>query len=84
MHTQTMRALCADQMLSVNPFNVLILVPTFSWIVYPAAERLGLRPTPLRLMSAGMVLTGVSFLVVAALQVNVSAWQSGPYGDVCG
>ena len=32
----------------------------------------------MRLMSADMVLTGVSFLVIAALQVSSSARQSNP------
>ena len=61
-----------------NPLLILILVPTFSLAVYPAAERLGARPTPLRCMSVGMVLTSVSFLIIAALQVLASPCLACP------
>ena len=41
----------------------MIWVPILTLGVYPLAERRGILPTPLRRMSAGMVLGAVSFVI---------------------
>jgi dipeptide/tripeptide permease len=72
-----------EEMLSANPLLVLIFVPVMTLWLYP---RLGRLVTPLRRMSCGMFLSGVSFIVVAMLQSRIDAgeqlsvlWQFLPY-----
>ena len=73
----------AEQMQSMNPLIVMILVPLFTLGIYP---RIGRFASPLRRMSYGMFLAAGSYLVVAALQKQIEAgaqlsvlWQTVPY-----
>ena len=73
----------AEEMQSMNPAIVMILVPLFTLVIYP---RIGRLAAPLNRMAMGMFLAGASYLVVAALQsriehgVQVSVlWQTVPY-----
>ncbi len=73
----------AEQMQSMNPLIVMILVPLFTLGIYP---RMGKFASPLRRMSYGMFFAVVSYLVVAALQKQIEAgaqlsimWQTVPY-----
>jgi len=50
------------QMMSANPFLVMILIPAFSYVIYPALNRVWTM-TPLRRIGIGMFLTAASFLV---------------------
>jgi len=65
---------------------VMIWVPILTLGIYPLAERLGLRPTPLRRMSLGMVLGAVSFFLCGSIQSRMDQgqvlsilWQLVPY-----
>ncbi|MGA2279348.1 MAG: POT family MFS transporter [Verrucomicrobiota bacterium] len=73
----------AEQMQSMNPLMVMILVPLFTLGIYP---HIGRFASPLRRMSYGMFLGAVSFLVVALLQARLETgaqlsvlWQTVPY-----
>jgi len=73
----------AEQMQSANPALVMILVPLLTLGVYP---KLGRWASPLRRMSAGMVLASVSYVIVAWLQQRIEGgaqlsvlWQILPY-----
>lgn len=73
----------AEEMQSINPLLVMIFVPTLTLLVYP---RIGRWSTPLRRMSCGIVLAGVSYATVAWLQMRLDAgahlcilWQALPY-----
>jgi POT family proton-dependent oligopeptide transporter len=73
----------AEQMQSVNPALVMLLVPLLTLGVYP---RIGRFAAPLRRMAYGMFLGAASFLVVALLQARLEAgaqlsvlWQTVPY-----
>lgn len=73
----------AEEMQSMNPLLVMILVPVMTWGVYPLVGRLA---TPLRRMASGMFLGAASFLVVAWIQRQIDAghqlsvmWQTLPY-----
>jgi proton-dependent oligopeptide transporter, POT family len=76
----------AEQMQSMNPAFVMILVPLMIWL-YPRIEKLtGIRVSSLRRMGAGLVLAGVAYLIVGGLQTRVDAgaqmsvlWQTIPY-----
>jgi len=73
----------AEEMQSMNPLLVMILVPVMTWGIYPLVGRLA---SPLRRMASGMFLGAASFLVVAWIQRQIDAghqlsimWQTLPY-----
>jgi proton-dependent oligopeptide transporter, POT family len=76
----------AEQMQSMNPLIVMILVPVTLWL-YPRIEKFtGIRVSPLRRMGMGLVLAAVAYVVVGVLQTRVDAgaqlsvmWQTLPY-----
>ncbi len=76
----------AERIQSAGSLLVLIWVPILTLWVYPWAERLGLRPTPLRRMGAGMILAAASFVICGLVQSWMDAgrpvslaWQIPPY-----
>jgi len=76
----------AEQMQSMNPALVMVLVPLMLWL-YPRLEKLtGIRVSALRRMGAGLVLAALAYVVVGLLQTRVDAgaqlnvlWQTLPY-----
>ncbi|HEY9173718.1 MAG TPA: POT family MFS transporter [Verrucomicrobiae bacterium] len=76
----------ASQIAALNPAMVMVLIPVFGFGVYPLVGKLGVKVTPLRRMSAGMILAGFSFVAAAMIQsaldhgtpVNIG-WQFVPY-----
>ena len=56
------------QVQTFNPVFLLIFIPLFNYWVYPFFDRIGLKTTPLRRLGAGLVLTGLSFAIVAFSQ----------------
>lgn len=62
LHVETVQA--------INPFLILVLVPLFSYVVYPLAGRV-VPLTPLRKIAAGFFLTFLSFLIIAWLQRGI-------------
>ena len=63
----------------VNGLLILIMVPIFSFGIYPLAGRF-FTVTPLRKMGAGMFVAALSFLIIAGIEqkiqsgVSVSVW----------
>lgn len=75
----------AEQMQSMNPLMVMLLVPLLTLFLYPRLGR-WIRVTPLRRIGAGLVITSLSFVVVAGIQQRLEAgatlsilWQILPY-----
>jgi len=76
----------AEQMQSMNPLIVMLLVP-LTLFLYPRIEKwFGIRVSPLRRMGTGMLLAGFSYIVVGLIQTRVDAgghlnvlWQTIPY-----
>ena len=73
----------AEQIQSINPLIVMLLVPLFTLVIYP---RIGRVASPLKRMSCGMFLAAGSYLAVAALQHEIEGgahlcvlWQGFPY-----
>jgi len=58
----------AEKMQSLNSILVLILLPLMTWGLYPLLEKFGLRVTPLRRMSVGMVLFAFCFVWIGLFQ----------------
>jgi POT family proton-dependent oligopeptide transporter len=73
----------AEEMQSMNPLIVMILVPVLTLGIYP---RIGRLASPLKRMSFGMFVAAGSYVVVAALQSRIDSgaqlsvlWQTVPY-----
>ncbi|MBK9293850.1 MAG: MFS transporter [Oligoflexia bacterium] len=75
------------QLQALNPIMVMVLIPLFSFGLYPAIEKyLKIKMTPLKKMSTGMYIAALSFLFVAIIQsfldrgqqINIM-WQFVPY-----
>jgi POT family proton-dependent oligopeptide transporter len=56
------------QMEALNAILILIMVPLFAYVVYPAVERAGLKMTLLRRMAIGMFVAVPAFLSAAMIQ----------------
>ena len=77
-----------SQISSLNPMLVMIMIPILAFVVIPVVERMGIRVTPLRKMSVGMLFAGTGFVAVALIQARIEsvgegqvaiAWQLIPY-----
>ncbi|MHC4692506.1 MAG: POT family MFS transporter [Planctomycetota bacterium] len=73
------------QMQAANPFLIMILIPLFSYKIYPALNRLWTL-TPLRKIGIGMFLTAASFLVCVWIENELAkgnqlsiGWQFAAY-----
>lgn len=62
-----------SQVSSVNPILVMLLIPLLAFGVFPLFERFGIRITPLRKMSVGMLLAETAFVAVALIQSRIEA-----------
>ncbi|XP_067890352.1 solute carrier family 15 member 1-like isoform X2 [Heterodontus francisci] len=60
-----------DQMQTVNPILILILVPFVDVIVYPLIAKCKLNFTPLRKMTVGMLLAASAFVAAAIVQIQI-------------
>ncbi|MCA9592891.1 MAG: POT family MFS transporter [Myxococcales bacterium] len=77
-----------SQVAALNPLLVMLLIPLTNYVIYPGVEKLGFKATPLRRMTAGMVVAALSFVAVALIQARIDAqgngvvpieWQIIPY-----
>jgi POT family proton-dependent oligopeptide transporter len=79
--------LLPSQIPALNPIMVMILIPFFTFGVYPFCEKVfKIEMTPLRRMGAGMFVTALSFVFVALFQYQLDAgnqisvlWQIIPF-----
>jgi POT family proton-dependent oligopeptide transporter len=68
--------LSKNQVPALNPLMVMLLIPLMN-VVYGRLDRVGLRTTPLRRITAGMFFAALSFAVVALLQGWIDAAERG-------
>jgi POT family proton-dependent oligopeptide transporter len=64
----------SSQIQTVNPLFILIMLPAFSYWLYPAVEKV-VRLSPLRKIGAGLFITAASFFVVAMIQTRIDGGQ---------
>ena len=64
-----------SQLQAVNPILILILIPTFSYGVYPLAQKF-VKVTPLRKITVGLFMTSTPFLISAWIQQRIDAGQT--------
>ncbi|XP_058258129.1 solute carrier family 15 member 1b [Hemibagrus wyckioides] len=60
-----------DQMQTVNPILILVMVPIVDNVVYPLIKKCGLNFTPLKRMTVGMLLAALAFVAAALVQVQI-------------
>jgi len=63
------------QIQTVNPIFILVMLPLFSYLIYPAIDKI-FRLTPLRKMGIGLFVTAFAFLIVGCVQVRIDAGQT--------
>lgn len=59
------------QVQTFNPIFLLLFIPLFNYWVYPYFDSIGIKTTPLRRLGAGLVLTALSFVIIALIQSNI-------------
>ena len=76
----------SSQMQALKPLLVMLLIPFNNLVLYPALKRFGYEMTALRRMTAGIAFSGLSWIVVGAMQVVLDGgsvfsitWQVLPY-----
>jgi len=62
--------LLPSQIQAANPLLVMLLIPFFSYVLYPQLERL-LRLTPLRKIAIGMFITVIAFTIASLAQQRI-------------
>ncbi len=64
-----------SQVQAANPFLILILIPLFTYVIYPLVEKV-IPLTPLRKIGFGLFLTAFSFCLSALIQTWIDAGQA--------
>jgi len=67
-------AVLPDQIQSVNPFLVMLMIPFFSLVVYPFMGRF-FTLTPLRKICLGFAIAAVSFVIPALVETWIAAGE---------
>lgn len=65
--------LLPEQIQTLNPIFLLIFIPFLTYLVYPFFDRIGLKATPLRRIGVGLVVTILSFTLIALVQERIDA-----------
>ncbi|XP_021271961.1 solute carrier family 15 member 1 [Numida meleagris] len=60
-----------DQMQTVNPILIVIMVPVVDAVIYPLIQKCKINFTPLRKITVGMFLAGLAFVAAALVQVQI-------------
>lgn len=63
------------QIQTVNPVFILLGLPLFSYVIYPAVEKV-YRLTPLRKIGIGLFVTALAFVIVGLAQRKIDAGQT--------
>ncbi|HZY39665.1 MAG TPA: POT family MFS transporter [Mucilaginibacter sp.] len=66
----------AGQVQTFNPVFLLIFIPVFSYWIYPFFNKIGLKATPLRRLGVGLILTALSFVIIAIAQGMIDRGQT--------
>ena len=74
-----------SQIGAINPVMIMVFIPIFTWLVYPAINRF-FPLTPLRKISIGFFIAVPSFLIPAWIEAQINGgelpniiWQIGAY-----
>jgi len=61
----------AGQVSTVNTVFLLLFIPLFNYWLYPAFDKMGLKTTPLRRLGTGLILTALSFVIIAFIHISI-------------
>lgn len=62
-----------EQVQVANPVFLLTFIPIFAYGLYPLLKKIGINPTPLRKIGAGLFLTALSFVIISLIQQDIDA-----------
>ncbi|XP_073318311.1 solute carrier family 15 member 1-like [Pagrus major] len=60
-----------DQMQTVNPILILILVPIMDSVIYPLIAKCKINFSPLKRMTVGMLFAALAFIAAALVQIQI-------------
>lgn len=63
--------LLTEQVQTFNPIFLVGMIPVFTYLIFPAIEKAGFIVTPLKKIGAGLVLTAITFIIIAMLQEKI-------------
>jgi len=73
------------QLQAINPFLIMVMIPLFSYVIYPAINKV-FPLTALRKISIGLIVCALSFIVSAWIEMRIVAgykptiaWQAFAY-----
>ena len=61
----------SSQIVVANPVLILVLIPAFSYVIYPAINRV-FKLTPLRKIGIGLLVMTLPFIVAAAIESRIA------------
>ena len=64
-----------SQVVALNPFLILVLIPVFSYVIYPAINKV-FPLTPLRKIGLGLFVGAMPFTVSAFLEHRIAAGEA--------
>ena len=64
-----------SQIQAVNPFLILVFIPLFAYVIYPAVGKF-IEPTPMRKMATGLFMAGFAFMISAWIETRIAAGES--------
>lgn len=64
-----------SQVAAANPLMILVLIPTFYYVIYPAINKV-FKLTPLRKISIGLFITASVFLISVLIENRIAAGQT--------
>ena len=67
--------LLPSQIQAANPILILILIPLFTFVIYPMVGKV-IKLTPLRKMGTGMFLMAAAFAIIAIAQEKIDAGET--------
>ena len=63
--------LFAEQIQTFNPIFLVGMIPVMTYGVFPLLEKMGLKVTPLKKIGAGLLLTAITFVIIALIQESI-------------
>lgn len=66
-----------DQMQLVAPILILILIPSYQWIIYPLLERIGIG-RPLQKLTIGGILVGIAVMLSGFVELKIESSNAVP------
>jgi POT family proton-dependent oligopeptide transporter len=63
--------LLPEQIQTFNPLFLVSMIPVLTYGIFPLLEKMGITPTPLRKIGAGLFLTALTFIIIALIQESI-------------